>query len=62
MEGEALGEAPCGILFANGGGGMTLTYVCAAEDGREAVLEAGIQDGAVTYWRLLYRDDLESGV
>lgn len=62
VEGEALGEAPCGMLFANGGGGMTLTYVCAAEDGREAVLEAGIQDGAVTYWRLLYRDDLESGV
>ena len=62
LEGEALGEPPCGELMAGMGGEIVLRYVCLDEKGRTAVLEAGVRDGIVTYWHLFDRDETEGGV
>jgi len=62
LEGEALGEPPCGELSAAAGGEVVLRYVCFDENGRTAVLEAGVKDGFVTYWHLFDRDESEGGV
>jgi len=56
LEGEAYGEAPCGLLTVSGAGDMRLRYAC-LDGGQETVLEAGIRDGAVAYWRLYHAQD-----
>lgn len=56
LEGEAYGDVPCGILTVSGAGDMRLHYACLA-DGQEIVLEVGIRDGAVSYWRLYYAQE-----
>ena len=64
LAGEAMGEAPYGELIVRGAEAV-LRYACIAEDGREAVLEAGVQNGEVAYWRMVYAgeaDDAEGGV
>ena len=64
LAGEAMGEAPYGELIVRGAEAV-LRYACIAEDGREAVLEAGVQNGEVVYWRMVYAgeaDDAEGGV
>lgn len=62
LEGEAQGEPPYGELQAEAVGEAVLRYVCEAQDGRIAVLEAGISDGAVTYWRLYDQQEAGDGV
>ena len=62
LEGEALGEPPCGELSAGAGGEIVLRYVCLDENGRTAVLEAGVRDGFVTYWHLFDQAETEGGV
>lgn len=60
LAGEAAGEAPYGELTAQGGT-LTLRYACQTQSGEVALLEAGIEDGEVAYWSLLYQDDAEGG-
>ena len=62
LEGEAMGEAPCGELKASGMGEVTLRYACLTQGREEAVLEIGVKESAVTYWQLFYRSDREEGV
>ena len=51
LEGEAMGEPPCGELTREDGGAM-LRYLCQRQGGETGVLEIGIQGGLVAYWRL----------
>lgn len=62
LEGEALGEPPYGELFAGMGGEIVLRYACMSENGRTAMLEAGIQEGLVAYWHLFDPSEMEGGV
>ena len=51
LEGEAMGEPPCGELTREDGGAM-LRYLCQRQGVETGVLEIGIQGGLVAYWRL----------
>ena len=51
LEGEALGEPPCGELTRENGGAQ-LRYLCQRQNGQTGVLEIGVQAGLVAYWRL----------
>ncbi|MBR4038992.1 MAG: hypothetical protein IKJ11_02710 [Clostridia bacterium] len=62
LEGEALGEAPYGELMALDQGELMLRYACLLENGDTAMLQAVIQDDVITYWHLMYADDVQGGV
>lgn len=51
VEGEAMGEPPCGELIREDGGAQ-LRYLCLRQSGQTGVLEIGVQAGLVAYWRL----------
>lgn len=51
LEGEALGEPPCGELTRENRGAQ-LRYLCQRQNGQTGVLEIGVQAGLVAYWRL----------
>lgn len=61
VEGEAAGEAPYGGIVVRAGE-TRLTYACVTDAGETAVLEAGVQDGRIAYWRLYFADDAKDGV
>lgn len=52
VEGEALGDAPCGMASVGEGGEITLSYACLDADGGEFRLEIGALEGSVVYWYL----------
>lgn len=62
LEGEALGEPPYGELIALDQGEMVLSYACPAAGGETAVFQAGLSDGVVAYWHLMYMSDMQGGV
>lgn len=62
LEGEAMGEPPYGELSAGAGGEIVLRYACFDEKGKAMILEAGIQDGLVSYWHLFDQKETEGGV
>jgi len=61
LGGESLDDPPYGHLAASGSE-MLLVYACTTDSGEIAMLEAGISDGAVSYWHLYYQNDAEGGI
>jgi len=61
LGGESMDDPPYGHLTVSGSE-MSLVYACITDSGETAVLEAGISDGAVSYWHLYYLDDAEGGI
>lgn len=61
LGGESMDDPPYGHLMVSGGE-MMLVYACTTQSGETAMLEAGISDGAVSYWHLYYRRDAEGGI
>ena len=61
LAGEAEGEPPYGEAVATDTG-LLLRYACETDCGEAALLEAGIEDGAVVYWSLSYAGDAEGGM
>lgn len=62
LEGEALGEAPCGMLVRNDAGELVLSYACMTRSGTVMMLQAGIREGEIVYWRLFDSRDAEEGI
>lgn len=62
LEGEAMGEPPYGELSAGAGGEIVLRYACFDEKGSQMILEAGVADGAISYWHLFDQKETEGGV
>lgn len=58
--GEAQGEPPYGEMISDGADEQTLRYVADMENGGIGILEIGIENDAVTYWRL-FEGELEDG-
>ena len=61
LGGESMDDPPYGHLTVSGGEKI-LIYACTTNTGEVAMLEAGISDGTVSYWRLYYRNDAEGGI
>lgn len=61
LAGEALGDAPYGELVVYAGAPV-LRYACRTEAGDVALLEAGVEDGYISYWHLYFENDAEGGV
>lgn len=61
LAGEAEGEAPYGEAVASGSE-LLLRYACETDGGETALLEAGIESGAVAYWSLSYASDALGGL
>jgi len=59
LEGEALGEPPCGELIAGGAGDMILRYSCLTDEGKTASLEAVAREGTIAVWTLALEDGTE---
>ena len=59
LEGEAAGEPPYGEMVREAADGVLLRYVCSAEDGMNALLEIGVDSGAVIYWHMYMQTDAE---
>ena len=62
LEGEALGEPPCGELVCEASGEGVLRYTCVMDDGRVAVLEAGVSESQIAYWRLFDQQEESDGL
>lgn len=62
LEGEALGEPPYGELMALDQGELMMRYACVLGNGETAILQAGVLNGVVSYWHLMYSDDVREGV
>lgn len=52
LDGEAMGDAPYGMLIDDGDGMMTLRYACVMENGASGLLDIVSDDGVVTSWNL----------
>lgn len=61
LAGEAQGDAPYGEMIRDGAGMYTLRYACLMEDGGVGVLDIGVEDSNVTYWRLYVEKEAAYG-